>query len=498
MKSLKYIRRAIQIISLLLILALFLDFTGTVQPIFGFMARVQLFPAFMALAVVTVVVTLLATLVFGRLYCSVVCPTGIFQDVFEWIGSRFRPNRHHYRPENRWLRFVVLALFAAGCLMGMTSVAALIEPYSLFGRMARELGAPLYRWLNNVAAGYAEAHDSVAFYAVENRIGSGLTLGVAIASFVVIAALSAVYGRWWCSSICPVGTVLSLVGRFSLLRPVIDTNRCNGCRVCARRCKASCINPATHTIDMANCVVCFDCINNCRQGAISYKPRFSLSRKSATQAPATGPSDPGRRAFIAGLTAVGAAAATDVAARRVAKTVDGGLALIEDKRPPRRAVPLTPAGSWSADHFHQHCTGCQLCVANCPNGVLRPATSIDRFMQPQMGYERGHCRPECTRCADVCPTSAIRPITRAEKSSIQIGHAVWIAENCIVLTDGVECGACSRHCPAGAISMVRHDGRLIPAVDTERCIGCGACEHLCPARPFSAIYVEGHRDHRTI
>lgn len=101
------------------------------------------------------------------------------------------------------------------------------------------------------------------------------------------------------------------------------------------------------------------------------------------------------------------------------------------------------------------------------------------------------------------PHGAIRLTDLAGKSSIQIGHAVWIAENCEVNTDGVSCNNCARHCPAGAIKMVRRDpddpkSPRIPAVNEERCIGCGACENLCPARPFSAIYVEGHSRHRTV
>ncbi len=125
------------------------------------------------------------------------------------------------------------------------------------------------------------------------------------------------------------------------------------------------------------------------------------------------------------------------------------------------------------------------------------------LMQPTMSYESGYCRPECVKCSEVCPAGAIKPITVADKSSIQIGHAVWIKENCVPLTDDVECGNCARHCPTQAITMVasdpaKKDSPKIPTVNVERCIGCGACENLCPARPFSAIYVEGHLNHRTI
>lgn len=124
-------------------------------------------------------------------------------------------------------------------------------------------------------------------------------------------------------------------------------------------------------------------------------------------------------------------------------------------------------------------------------------------MQPEMSYERGYCRPECTKCSEVCPAGAIRPITVADKSSTQIGHAVYVYENCVINTDGVECGNCARHCPTGAIQMLPSiaddpNSPKLPVVNTERCIGCGACENLCPARPFSAIYVEGHENHRTV
>ena len=185
------------------------------------------------------------------------------------------------------------------------------------------------------------------------------------------------------------------------------------------------------------------------------------------------------------------------------KKVDGGLAAIEDKKIPERSTPLTPPGSLSARNMAQHCTACQLCVSACPNQVLRPSADLRKLMQPEMSYERGYCRPECTKCSEVCPAGAIRPITKADKSSVQIGHAVWVKKNCIPLTDGVQCGNCARHCPTGAIQMVPSipedkDSPKIPVINVERCIGCGACENLCPARPFSAIYVEGHERHRII
>ena len=286
-----------------------------------------------------------------------------------------------------------------------------------------------------------------------------------------------------------------------------DTEKCNGCGLCARNCKASCINSKTHEIDYSRCVTCMDCLDKCRQGAITYTRRrhkadaAKISARNQTQSTttSTGPADDTRRAFLSAT----AVLATTATLKAQEKKVDGGLAAIEDKKIPARAAAITPPGSLSARNFAQHCTACQLCVAVCPNQVLRPSSDLTRLMQPEMSYERGYCRPECTKCSEVCPAGAIRPITKADKSAIQIGHAVWIKENCICITDKVECGNCARHCPVGAIQMVASDSGnpqspQIPVVNTERCIGCGACENLCPARPFSAIYVEGHIMHRTV
>lgn len=209
--------------------------------------------------------------------------------------------------------------------------------------------------------------------------------------------------------------------------------------------------------------------------------------------------DSSKRSFL-----VGSALLTTAAlAQKKEKLMDGGLAEIEDKVAPKRQTPLTPPGALSHWHFARHCTGCQLCVSECPNDVLRPSTDLMHFMLPEMSYERGFCRPECTRCSEVCPAGAFHLIDREEKTSIQIGHAVFIEKNCVAVTDGVDCGNCARHCPAGAIEMValREDddeSPWVPAVNEEACIGCGACEYVCPARPFSAIMVEGHEVHRKI
>lgn len=500
---LKRVRQAAAFLCFVLVTLLFLDFTGAVHAWFGWLAKVQLLPALLALNVGVLVALALLTLVCGRVYCSVICPLGVFQDVVSHLGGRRRKNRFRYSPALSWLRYGVLVLFVAACiagvagwLAGLAGVVGLLEPYSAYGRMAAHLFAPLYRWGNNLLAYAAERADSYAFYSVEVWMKGLSTLLVAVVTFAVLAVLAWRNGRTYCNTVCPVGTLLGFLSRFAWLRPVIDTSKCIGCKLCERGCKASCINIGGHGIDYSRCVACMDCIAKCPKGAIRYAHAASPAPRGRT---AEAGADGGRRSFltVASLFAAGSWL------KAQEKKVDGGLAVIEEKKVPERNTPLVPAGADGIRSFTSHCTACQLCVSACPNDVLRPSSSLSRWMQPEMSYERGYCRPECVRCSEVCPAGAIRPITVADKSAMQIGHAVFVYENCVVNTDNVACGNCARHCPTGAIQLVAAvDGApgspKLPVVNEARCIGCGACENLCPARPFSAVYVEGHEKHSVI
>ena len=516
---LRKIRVTLAIIFFTVITLLFLDFTGTIHAWFGWMAKIQFLPAILALNAGVVIILMILTLVFGRIYCSVICPLGVLQDIVSWINGR-RGRKHRMRfswsPAKSWLRYGVLALFIVAIVAGIGSFAALLEPYSAYGRIVSNLFAPLYQWGNNVLAYIAERVDSYAFYSKDVWLKNIPTFIIAAVTFVIIVVLAWRNGRTWCNTICPVGTMLGWLSRYSLLSVKIHKDKCTSCGLCTRGCKASCIDYKGHAIDYSRCVACMDCIDNCTHGAISYSFRYRRQTPAAATETGGNPGSDtanGRRNFLSATALVATAAAMNAQEKKV----DGGLAVIADKEIPERKTAIVPPGAVSLKHFYQHCTACQLCVSVCPNDVLRPSGGLLTLMQPEMSYERGYCRPECTKCSEVCPAGAILPVSAAEKSAIQIGHAVWIRKNCIVITDNVECGNCARHCPTGAIVMVpvrkrhryRHgnmenDGEdrtpalKIPAIDTEKCIGCGACENLCPARPFSAIYVEGHEVHSEI
>lgn len=506
---LRKIRLTLAVLFLVAVTLLFLDFTGTVHAWLGWTAKIQFLPAVLALNIGVVALLVVLTLLAGRVYCSVICPLGVMQDVISRLsglrkGKKFR---FSYSPEVKWLRYGMLELFIIALVAGAGSVAALLAPYSSYGRIVQNLLAPFYGWGNNLLAYFAARADSYAFYGTDVWMRSLPTFIIAFLTLIIVTVLAWRNGRTYCNTICPVGTVLGLLSRYSLFRPVIDTSKCNSCGLCSRKCKAACIDGKEHRIDYSRCVACMDCLDTCRHGAIRYQSRLA-KRKQPSEQPSqdtvqrtvdAAQIDSARRSFLTATALV----ATTVTLKAQEKKVDGGLAVIEDKKIPDRVTPIVPPGALSARHFAQHCTACQLCVSVCPNGVLRPSTDLMKLMQPEMSYERGYCRPECSRCSEVCPAGAIRPITAADKSAIQIGHAVWVKQNCVPLTDGVDCGNCARHCPTGAIQMIPSDANnpdspKIPAVNTERCIGCGACENLCPARPFSAIYVEGNEMHREV
>ena len=500
--SLRKIRIALATLFMLGLTYFSLDFSGTAYHYVSWMPKLQLVPAVLAVNVVVIAVLVLLTLLFGRIYCSVICPLGVLQDLVDWLHCRRHKNRHSFSRPLTWLRMLMLVLFVVAVIVGIGVIVALLDPYAYYGRIAQNFLQPLWMLVNNVLAEVAESADSYAFYHVDIWVRSVPVMIVAAVSLIFVVVLAWRGGRTYCNTICPVGTVLGALSHFSLFRIEIDGDKCRHCGKCTKNCKASCLDHASLHVDHSRCVTCGNCLGQCHFDALHYTWRRKKKTAVAQTATAKGREqqtvDRSRRSFLIGtsLLAVGAMA-------QKKKKVDGGLAVIEDKAIPYRSTPITPPGSLSAENMRRRCTGCQLCVSECPNHVLRPSDSLLTFSQPVMEYERGYCRPECNRCGKVCPTGAIRPVSHADKTAIQLGHAVWVKKNCVVLTDEVECGNCARHCPVHAIEMVPSDPNddtspTVPAVDESKCIGCGSCEFHCPSRPFPAIYVVGHEVHKEV
>ncbi len=538
---LRRIRIVVAWVVFILAALLVLDFSGALHVWLGWIAKVQFVPALLAVNVVALVVVALLTVVFGRVYCSTLCPLGIMQDGVSNLSARRKGKKARFRYSRpvTWLRYGLLVVFVAALVAGISIAVSLLDPWGNFGRIAQNFLAPLWRLGNNLLAWFAERADSYAFHTVDVYVKSGIALGTAALWLVGLVVLAWWKGRIYCNSICPVGTFLGLLSSAPVFRMSIDEGKCNKCGVCEKKCKSECIDSKNGTVDRSRCVVCFDCLDACNFGAIKYRAgktvvmgvgamnekqeaelhkvleggASELENKTGAKVTKKGMN---RRNFF--TVAALAAAASPAALRaqqveRVLLKVDGGLAELEDKIRPERETPVTPPGSEGARNMKQHCVACQLCVAACPNNVLVPSSKLATLMQPEMTFERGYCRPECVECAEVCPAGAIKKITTADKTAISVGYAVYNRDLCIVPRDNVPCTECERHCPTKAITLVPMNaeeaarearGRprtpilKTPVVDTTKCIGCGACENLCPARPLSALHVEGNVAHHAV
>lgn len=488
---LRKIRVILSVILFALITFYFLDFAGVLPLQFHALAHLQLIPALFSLSIGILAFWVIATLLLGRVYCSTICPMGVYQDVVRRFSLFFRNKKqrrrksYFYAPAKNVLRWSVVVLAGVAFACGFTVVIALLDPYSAYGRMSVNLFKPIYMLGNNVLESLFARFDNYAFYQVEVSLLDVSSFVLALTTALVIGYLAARHGRTWCNTLCPVGTVLGFLSKFSYFKIRFDESKCNKCGVCATKCKASCINSSEQTVDSSRCVGCFNCLDACNKKALVYKP----SRKGDKQE-----ADASKRRFLAtGLM-------TAAVAPRVMAQTQKAIAVLGGKKAFETENAITPPGSISREHFQRQCTSCHLCVSKCPSHVLKPAFmeyGLGGIMQPTVHFDKGFCNFDCTVCGDVCPNGAIRPLTVQQKHLTQIGYVVFIEENCIVYTDGTSCGACSEHCPTQAIAMVPYKGGLtIPQVNIDICVGCGGCEYVCPARPFRAVHIEGNLEQK--
>lgn len=480
---LRKIRIALSVLFFALITFYFLDFADLLPTPFHVVAHLQFIPALLSLSVGLLVFLVILTLLFGRVYCSTICPMGVYQDVVRRMALFFRKKKKRYpfSPAKNILRWSVVALTTLAYVCGFTVILALLDPYSAYGRMAVNVFKPVYMAGNNLLESLFARFDNYTFYQVDASILDLSSLIIAGVTAIVIGYLAWRHGRTWCNTLCPVGTVLGLLSKFALFKVRIDMSKCNSCGACGTKCKASCIHSSEHAIDYSRCVGCFDCLETCNKKALVYRLPFASAKQE---------SNASRRRFL--LTGL----ATATVAPQVWAQAKAAAAALGGKKAFQTEHPITPPGSVSREHFGSQCTSCHLCVSKCPSHVLKPAFmeyGLGGMMQPTVNFDKGFCNFDCTVCGDICPNGAIRPLTLEQKHLTQMGYVVFIEENCIVYTDGTSCGACSEHCPTQAIAMVPYkDGLTIPHVNTDICVGCGGCEYVCPARPFRAVYIEGN------
>jgi ferredoxin len=478
---LNLIKARIIISGFILVLFVFL-FTGTEKiSVFlsEFLPPFQFIPALVrsiiqpeALFIAGLFFIVLVTLIFGRVYCSFLCPLGTIQDLLIWGSKRIGlKSRHSFSRPYNGLRYAILALVVAATFIGILSPAGLLDPYSLTGRIFTYFLQPLIIQIYNLGILILKPFD-IYLYPKQTAFIPLLASGVTAVFALLILYLCARHGRLYCNTICPAGALLGLISRVSFFQFILNKKACSECSQCENICKAQCIDLQNAAVDMSRCVGCFNCLHSCSRATIHYQPRQNLKRAKTWS--------PERRGFVIG----GIAAAAGLVA------LNANMGRMPGIRPAQAAPPVTPPGSLNTMHFTQACTACSLCVSVCPTQVLTPTLmdfGIAGLMQPKMNYEKSYCDYECKVCSDVCPTGAITPLSLDEKKLTQIGEAKLLEDICIVYVNHNNCGACGEVCPTHAIRFVDKENILYPEIDKQYCIGCGACQLACPTKPRSIV-----------
>lgn len=495
-KVLKKIRVGVALFFFVLITATFLHVINSETSIFSNLLKLQFVPSLLGVFTGTAsvfILLLLLTLFFGRVYCSTICPLGIFQDVSIRVANLFKSKKQkrfiYEKPKKS--RYIVLGVIALFFIVGITLPLAYLDPYSIWGRISNEIINSSEHLINN---GISFLFPNSVYFRTFGHFAVGSFI-FALFLLISIIFFSAFKGRLYCNSVCPVGSFLGLISRFAAFQPVINQESCTKCHLCAIKCKSQCIDIKTQSVDTSRCVVCMNCVTACKNGSMTFAFTWKKSSKTddskAIEVQDKGLDYPDRRRALIAMGLMGTALAV--------KAVKVGPLL--SAKP--KITGISPPGSVSVAHLKQNCTACHACITACPNNIIKPATmeyGIDGVLLPVLSFDNHFCSYDCNECSKVCPSNAIMPITLEEKKITQVGKVRFIPKRCIVFTDKTACGACEEHCPTKAITMVPYknrEGLYFPSVNRDYCIGCGGCEFICPALPEKAMIVQGLDIHQT-
>jgi len=385
--------------------------------------------------------TLVTTLLFGRVFCGWLCPFGALLMLVDKVSRTVFKNRslekialtrtkilHRSQPMRYfWLLFLVV-IFVLG-----SNWVLFLTPFALL------------------------SHEIV-------RIFQGAVPWVLIG----IIASALFFSRLWCSVLCPTGLLLSIIARLRLFRYQVAGN-CVQCAKCTANCSVGAA-PADTGVAKEGCLACGDCQRVCPTKAVNWL-RISYGRLKSEiefESGITGAKNKhSRRQFFKIAFTIAVAAALWQKTVRAAKKV------------------LRPPGALQEADFTSVCNRCGRCIKVSPNNALQPmpiTDGIECFETPYIIPREASCIL-CLACQEVCPTGAIAQVPLEQ---IQMGSAVIDKLRCIAWNENKLCFICGEQCP---ILAIEGDGQHRPMVLLDKCVGCGSCEKACPVDGEAAIRI---------
>jgi polyferredoxin/NAD-dependent dihydropyrimidine dehydrogenase PreA subunit len=449
---------------------------------------------------------LLLTLFLGRIFCGFICPLGTIHHVV----SRIKPSlkgermvRANLKTPSQKVKYFLLITLILAAIIGLNLVG-LMDPISLLFRSLAlaifpGLGVGLKELFDAMANSDTKTLNLLSHTAevlVSPVFGYGYqaykTAWVMGLIFLIILFLNRIRPRFWCRTLCPLGALLGLCARVSILRLEKDFEKCTDCKRCTKSCQGAASPIPGQDWENAECVVCFNCFNACPEDALSFKLRWlrQLNKRP----------DMGRRAVLGGLAA---GFSLPLLGR-----LDGQVHKVSDPR------LIRPPGSLPEGDFLRLCQRCGLCMKVCPTNVINPTLAeagMAGFWTPHLIMIQGYCEYTCTLCGSVCPTGAIKEISVREKIDrpILIGSAYLDRGRCLPWSGNAPCIVCHEHCPTSPKAIFLRneivpgpDGKplsvQLPYVDLKKCVGCGICEFKCPVKGRPAIRVIAAGESRSL
>lgn len=446
------------------------------------------------------------TLFFGRLFCGFICPLGTIHHLMSFVRPALKGQTmvraNQKRPDHKFKYFILILLLLAA-ILGL-NFTGMLDPIAF---LFRSLSLAIFPGLGT---GIKEVFDLMAQSDIKilNYISYGAEIIVSpvfgygyeafksawlIGSiFLIILFLNRIRPRFWCRTLCPLGALLGVFSRFSILKMEKYSEKCTQCQLCTQTCQGAASPIPGLEWEPTECMLCFNCFYACPEDAVVFRLKWP---PKANKAP-----DIGRRAVLGGL--VGGVSLP------LLGRLDGRIHKVSDAR------LIRPPGAVPEKDFLKLCQRCGLCMKVCPTNAINPTLTeagMAGFWTPNLIMLQGYCEYTCTLCGSVCPTGAIHHLSVKEKikSPIRIGSAYIYRGRCLPWAENGPCIVCEEHCPTSpkAIHLKEEtylsgNGKTIrvkrPYVDLNTCVGCGICENKCPVRGRPAIRVMAAGETRSV